>query len=46
MTQKFYSRYILKRNETICPHRKSYMNVCNRIVHYSQKVKATQIAIP
>ena len=31
------SRYILKRNETICPHKNMYTNVYNSITHNIQK---------
>lgn len=34
-------RYIIKRNENICLHKKLYTSNYNTIVHSSQKVKTT-----
>ena len=45
MTQKFFSRYLPKRNETIFPHKDLYMNVYSGTIHNSQKVETTQISI-
>jgi len=41
MTQEFSS----KKNENLCPHKNSYMNVHSSIIHKSPKVETIQMSI-
>ena len=38
-------RYILERNENICPYKDLYMNVYSSIIHNNPKVETTQMSI-
>jgi hypothetical protein len=38
-------RYILKRNENICPNKNLYTNVQNSMIHNSLNIETTQISI-
>ena len=40
MTQEFSS----KKNENLCPHKNSYMNVHSSIIHNSQKEETNQMS--
>ena len=42
MTSNSTPRFILKRNENMCPHKTLYSKIYSRIIHTSPEVETTQ----